>query len=81
MRYISILALFVLAGCAATKPVVTPIKVGITKISTVNESVYQTNEENKTSVSKITIYTTTGQLKQEDILALLERLKTLPTTK
>jgi hypothetical protein len=81
MRYISILALFVLTGCAATKPVVTPIKVGITKISTVNESVYQANEENKTSVSKIQIYSKTGQLKQEDILALLDLLKTLPTTK
>ena len=80
-NYLTFLAMLTLVGCTTTKPVVTPIKVSIVKLNANNESVYQANEENKTSISKITILSTKGNLSQDDILALIDKLKSLPTTK
>ena len=75
MKYFLPISALCLAGCITTKAPVTPIKIGITHLQTVNESVYNALDEQKSSIAKIQIYTTGDEVTLKDMKAAVDALR------
>lgn len=77
MKYFLPIFALCLVGCVTSKAPVTPIKVGITHLQTVNESVYSTLDDQKSNIVKLNITTNGAQLTTKDIKTLLDTIKAL----